>query len=89
MPPWTSSKNCIEPPTQSVKPGTLAHRKERYQAIPTLAIPVCRHLFRTRIRNYNLGRRSRQQATGVLGHGGSSSTGAGFDGERFYRGGAY
>ena len=32
-----------------------------------LAIPVCHHLFRTRIRSHNLGRRSRQQATGVFG----------------------
>jgi hypothetical protein len=47
--------------------GTLAVRKERHQTIPALAIPVCHHLFRTRIRSHNLVRRSRQQATGVLG----------------------
>ena len=35
--------------------------------IPALAVPVCHHLFRTKIRSHNLGRRPRQQATGVLG----------------------
>jgi hypothetical protein len=32
-----------------------------------LAISLFDHLFGARFRNYNLGRRSRQQATGVLG----------------------
>jgi plasmid stabilization system protein ParE len=47
--------------------GTLAARKERHQTIPALAIPVCHHLFRARIRRHNLGRCPRQQTTGVLG----------------------
>ena len=36
--PWTSSKNCIELLTQSVKPRTLAVRQEQHEAIPALAI---------------------------------------------------
>jgi len=48
-------------------PGTLADGEEWHQTIPALAIPVCHHLFRTRIRSHNLGCRPRQQATGVLG----------------------
>jgi len=36
---------------------TLADRKEQHQTIPALAVPVCRHLFRKRLRSHDLGRR--------------------------------
>ena len=47
------SKNCIEPPTQSVK--LRNHGREQYEAVPALAIPVRHHLFRAPNRNHDLG----------------------------------
>jgi plasmid stabilization system protein ParE len=41
--------------------------KNDTRRFPALAIPVCHHLFRARIRRHNLGRCPRQQTTGVLG----------------------
>ena len=45
----------------------LADGKEQHGTIPALAISVLHYLFRTRVRGYNLGRRSRQPTAGVLG----------------------
>jgi hypothetical protein len=44
----------------------LACRQEQHQKIPALPISLLDHLFRARVRNHDLGCRSRQPPAGVL-----------------------